>query len=360
MNNGRLLRVSAFLCILSFTLIAASCAGTSATTNPGWCSVQELVEQAEAGDADSQYRVGNLYADGSCFLEDRVKAVGWYEKAAKQGYTDAMIKLADAYRRGWGVQRDLDEAEKWYRMAGAENGLTKVMKLRETLHTTFGRIAVVTPRTDSEIEAPESAVEGIPLGARLIAAPIVLTLAVLSGGVGTGDPTPLFMAPGSGKVRTLQEKLAAAYARGTDDDVPLQLQKQVAQVMNGHLENHVFAAAVEHTADTGTYGIPTAAETVLEITPTTAGLQLEDTESARFAMIVGYRLVRAADGTLVDEGEIRSFGPSRAVEDWVAEDGAAVRTGFQDICMRVADRIVEKLLWIAETQLEALGELTKG
>lgn len=51
--------------------------------------IQELKTLAEGGDAESQNNLGNAYQDGLGIEKDYVKAVEWYQKAAKQGYEKA-------------------------------------------------------------------------------------------------------------------------------------------------------------------------------------------------------------------------------------------------------------------------------
>ena len=74
---------------------------------------------AELGDVDSQYRLGNCYAEGE--EKNDAEAVKWYRKAAEQGNVDAQCRLGSYYTSGKGVEKNEAEAAKWYRMA-AEQG----------------------------------------------------------------------------------------------------------------------------------------------------------------------------------------------------------------------------------------------
>ena len=76
---------------------------------------------AEKGDADAQYNLGWMYADGEGVPEDDKEAVKWYRKAAEQGHADAQYSLGLMYADGKGVPQDDKEAAKWYRKA-AEQG----------------------------------------------------------------------------------------------------------------------------------------------------------------------------------------------------------------------------------------------
>jgi len=77
--------------------------------------------QAEQGNAESQYNVGNMFAKGNGTNMDLGQAVGWYEKAASQGHTKAAYKLGLAYYEGSGVRTNARQARKWFSVAADEN-----------------------------------------------------------------------------------------------------------------------------------------------------------------------------------------------------------------------------------------------
>ena len=76
---------------------------------------------AEQGDADAQFNLGTMYANGQGVPQDYAEAVRWYRKAAEQGHADAQNNLGVMYRNGRGVPQDYAEAVRWYRKA-AEQG----------------------------------------------------------------------------------------------------------------------------------------------------------------------------------------------------------------------------------------------
>ena len=78
---------------------------------------------AAAGDADSQYGMGQLYANGYGVPLDDAEALKWYQKAADQGHGEAQCALAVMHANGWGVPMNEAEAMKWY-VKAAENGVT--------------------------------------------------------------------------------------------------------------------------------------------------------------------------------------------------------------------------------------------
>lgn len=96
-----------------------------------------LVQAAECGDAEAQYRLGRRYSRGENILSYVVKrrdldgeeavqeyfaqAVQWYRRAAEQGHVKSQYHLGSAYEWGLGVSKDGAQAVQWYRRA-AEQG----------------------------------------------------------------------------------------------------------------------------------------------------------------------------------------------------------------------------------------------
>jgi TPR repeat protein len=74
---------------------------------------------AEAGQAEAQFDLGVLYAQGRGVKRDLTQAEQWYRKAATQGNAEAQFALGQMYARGWGVPRDEADAMRWFQMANA-------------------------------------------------------------------------------------------------------------------------------------------------------------------------------------------------------------------------------------------------
>ena len=72
---------------------------------------------AEQGNADAQYGLGNMYADGIGVRRDFYEAARWYRLAATQGNPYAQNNLGLMYETGTGVREDFAEAFRWYRLA---------------------------------------------------------------------------------------------------------------------------------------------------------------------------------------------------------------------------------------------------
>ena len=81
----------------------------------------ELKLAAAEGDADKQYELAKLYAEGEGVEQNWVEAVKWYRKAAEQGHDGAQFKVGLSYQNGKGVPQSDTEAYVWLNIS-AENG----------------------------------------------------------------------------------------------------------------------------------------------------------------------------------------------------------------------------------------------
>jgi len=81
----------------------------------------ELKLAAAEGDADTQYELAELYAEGDGVEQNWVEAVKWYRKAAEQGHDLAQFKVGLSYQNGKGVPQSDTEAYVWLNIS-AENG----------------------------------------------------------------------------------------------------------------------------------------------------------------------------------------------------------------------------------------------
>lgn len=81
---------------------------------------------AEAGDANAQYGLGQMYGNGFGVMMDDAAALKWYGLAAEQGHGEAMFSLAVMHQNGWGVPLNEEESVRLYTLA-AEAGVTQAM-----------------------------------------------------------------------------------------------------------------------------------------------------------------------------------------------------------------------------------------
>ena len=101
----------------------------------------KIESEAYNGNPQMQYLLGRMYiglyvnqyrgVGGSYIYErkyaiepDTVKAVYWWNEAAKQGYTLAYNSMGIAYKLGWGVDKDMKKAIEFLKK-GAESGDAK-------------------------------------------------------------------------------------------------------------------------------------------------------------------------------------------------------------------------------------------
>jgi len=101
LTPGRLIRASAIVCRTrggEYTL------GDLAS---GTLSLQRWMVPAKDGDAEAQYYVARIYANGMDNVDiDYAEAASWYQMAADQGYAEAKQELGYLYERGLGVEQD--------------------------------------------------------------------------------------------------------------------------------------------------------------------------------------------------------------------------------------------------------------
>ena len=81
-------------------------------------AVSCFIKAAEQGDAEAQFSLGNMYAEGQGVPQDEQQAISWFRKAAELGFAPAQVNLGVMYTQGQGVEQNLVEAHKWFNIAG--------------------------------------------------------------------------------------------------------------------------------------------------------------------------------------------------------------------------------------------------
>lgn len=93
------------------------------TINKDEASAVKLFRQAaEQGDADAQFGLGVMLANGHGAAQDYAAAAHWFQKAAALGNPAPCFYLGLLYENGLGVSKDYAEATKWYSRAAATTG----------------------------------------------------------------------------------------------------------------------------------------------------------------------------------------------------------------------------------------------
>ena len=73
-----------------------------------------IKNEAENGNPEAQYLLGEMYYYGYGTPMDESKAVEWYNRSACNGWPNAMEQLGDMYANGIEVNEDEDIAQEWY------------------------------------------------------------------------------------------------------------------------------------------------------------------------------------------------------------------------------------------------------
>jgi TPR repeat protein len=128
------------VCLLGAALPAAADfqAGLQAYERKDYATaLKEWQPLAEKGDANAQYNLGLLYAQGAGVPQDLQQAAAWYSKAAEQGVAAAQYNLGVMYSNGQGVPKDLRKAAEWYQKA-AEGGVDRAANNLGTIYNEDG------------------------------------------------------------------------------------------------------------------------------------------------------------------------------------------------------------------------------
>ena len=91
-----------------------------ATWQPKPDEVSQLMDEADAGNAISQYNLGVCYAKGNGGEVDLAEAVRWFRKAAGQGMPQAQYNLGLCLSRGAGVEKNEVEGAMWLNSAARQ------------------------------------------------------------------------------------------------------------------------------------------------------------------------------------------------------------------------------------------------
>ncbi|MBS1138133.1 MAG: sel1 repeat family protein [Proteobacteria bacterium] len=77
---------------------------------------------AEKGDAEAQYSLGTLYAEGKGVEQNDATAFLWFQRAAHQGVAAAQYNVGATYATGAGIGKSDVDAARWFRRA-ADQGM---------------------------------------------------------------------------------------------------------------------------------------------------------------------------------------------------------------------------------------------
>jgi hypothetical protein len=77
---------------------------------------------AEEGNAEAQYSLGTLYAEGKGVEQNDATAFLWFQRAANQGVAAAQYNVGASYATGAGIGKSDVDAARWFRRA-ADQGM---------------------------------------------------------------------------------------------------------------------------------------------------------------------------------------------------------------------------------------------
>ena len=100
-------------------------------------AVTNLTQAAEQGDAEAQFKLGEIHELGSV-TPAPLKALEWYMKAAEQGYIPAQTEIGNIYYFGSGVPKDLAKAEAWYTKAAEQGDAEALFRLGQIYYYPAG------------------------------------------------------------------------------------------------------------------------------------------------------------------------------------------------------------------------------
>jgi TPR repeat protein len=116
--------------VLLMLVISTAYAGSSSYRQGGtsiyFTQLGHLKHQAELGDPNAQFLLGNLYLappEGSAIQQNLNKAVDYYFQAAIRNHAGAQYNLGVLYYRGSGVPESKMMASVWFTLAANNAGL---------------------------------------------------------------------------------------------------------------------------------------------------------------------------------------------------------------------------------------------
>ncbi len=74
---------------------------------------------ADQGDAEAQYRIGQIYEQAQTANNNGAEALKWYRLAAVQGHPNAQFSLGRLYVIGRDISQNYVQAYKWFTLAEA-------------------------------------------------------------------------------------------------------------------------------------------------------------------------------------------------------------------------------------------------
>ena len=122
-----------------------------------------LARAAALGEAEAQYYLSLLYAEGDGVTQDSTTAYTWMLAAARQDYAEAQYSLSQMYSRGVGTQTSNEDALEWLERAAGNNHVKAQYFLAAAYETGNGIEQNLTTAIDWYRRAAEN---GLPIAQR--------------------------------------------------------------------------------------------------------------------------------------------------------------------------------------------------
>jgi len=164
------------------------------------------MQAAEAGDAEAQNNVGEIYERGLGDVPNYAAAAIWYQKAADQRYSRALFILGTLYEAGLGVDQDQLKALNLYRQAWglpADSVMFESAARREQ-ESLRAELTQAVSEKDQQLQLLKKQLQ--ELQGRLEAAAAAATAAAQT--AAAAHPAPAVAAPSSAEVESLRRLVA--------------------------------------------------------------------------------------------------------------------------------------------------------
>lgn len=179
--------------------------------------------QAQAGDAEAQTMIGELFERGMGIEPDYQAAALWYRRAADQGFSRAQVNLGNLFERGLGVPRDPIQALTWYRRAA---GLPEAVELESVPD-----VAPLLADRDRRIEALSLQIQRLEADAAALRDELEAARAALEAAESRADG-----ADAGSAADALREELTRSTALLRERDAALAAQRDAAAALLAELQ----------------------------------------------------------------------------------------------------------------------------
>ena len=103
--------------------------GKYESSNNEETNIEFLMTAAEQGNANAQFNLGAMFAEGNGVSQDYEIAVGWFTKAANNGDAIAQYTLGNLHTTGEYISTDYKKAIEWYEKAANQGHIKAQLEL---------------------------------------------------------------------------------------------------------------------------------------------------------------------------------------------------------------------------------------